>query len=175
MDDLLTRLFDHMEWANARVLEALRAQEHLDADALRLFAHTLGAEETWLARIDERAARQPVWPTLTLDECAAVAAENRAAFARLLSEIDAGGDAERIVRYRNSAGFEFTNTLLDILTHVAIHGSHHRGQIARQLRAGGIVPPYVDYIAFARRDQEGGTLDALNQRSAAARQEIGTT
>jgi uncharacterized damage-inducible protein DinB len=57
------------------------------------------------------------------------------------------------VSYRNSAGREFTNTVADIVTHVAMHGSHHRGQIALKLRASGQEPPYVDYIQFARRDQ----------------------
>ena len=157
MNELLMRLFEHMEWANARVLEALRAQP--DAEALRLFAHVLGAEETWISRMRQRTARQPVWPTLTLSECADLSDANRAELKELLAELG-DDDLDREVRYRNSAGFEFHDRLGDILTHVAMHGSYHRGQIAKQLRALGTTPPYTDYIAFTRRDQVGGTLDA---------------
>jgi uncharacterized damage-inducible protein DinB len=37
-----------------------------------------------------------------------------------------------------------------MLTHVAMHGSYHRGQIAAALRAGGDIPSPTDYIAFVR-------------------------
>jgi uncharacterized damage-inducible protein DinB len=37
-----------------------------------------------------------------------------------------------------------------MLTHVALHGVHHRGQIAASLRANGIDPPALDFIRFAR-------------------------
>ena len=41
----------------------------------------------------------------------------------------------------------------EIITHVTMHGGHHRGQIARVLRQAGREPPYTDYIQFSRRDQ----------------------
>jgi uncharacterized damage-inducible protein DinB len=41
----------------------------------------------------------------------------------------------------------------EIITHVTMHGGHHRGQIARALRQAGCEPPYTDYIQFSRRDQ----------------------
>jgi uncharacterized damage-inducible protein DinB len=55
------------------------------------------------------------------------------------------------VHYRNSAGNEFDNTVRDILTHVALHGQYHRGQIARAMRAAGREPVYTDYIGFIRK------------------------
>jgi len=65
------------------------------------------------------------------------------------------GDAtlQRSVSYRNSAGRDFRNTVEEIVTHVTMHGSYHRGQIARIIRASGGDPPYTDYIQFMRRDQ----------------------
>ena len=65
MIDALTRMFDHMEWANTLVLDALRAQAEPNADALRLFAHILGAEELWFSRIREQPARVAAWPSLS--------------------------------------------------------------------------------------------------------------
>jgi uncharacterized damage-inducible protein DinB len=57
---------------------------------------------------------------------------------------------EKPVTYRNSAGDQFTSTVEDILTHIALHGSYHRGQIAASARAGGDTHSPTDYIAFAR-------------------------
>ena len=34
-----------------------------------------------------------------------------------------------LVTYKNSKGTEFRNSKRDILTHVALHGQYHRGQI----------------------------------------------
>ena len=62
----------------------------------------------------------------------------------------AEADFAREVRYTNSAGDSFANSVGDILTHVAMHGVHHRGQIAASLRANGAEPPALDYIRFAR-------------------------
>ena len=59
----------------------------------------------------------------------------------------------RLVAYRNSAGRDFRSRVSDIVTHVAMHGSYHRGQIARQLRSVGREPPYTDFIQYTRRDQ----------------------
>ena len=54
------------------------------------------------------------------------------------------------ITYRNRAGDQFTSTLDAILTHVALHGSYHRGQIAALLRGADQTPNPTDYIAFRR-------------------------
>ena len=40
-------------------------------------------------------------------------------------------DLEKSILYRNTRNQEFTSRIVDILTHVVIHGAYHRGQIAR--------------------------------------------
>lgn len=52
--------------------------------------------------------------------------------------------------YTNSKGDEFKYSVGDILTHVALHGQYHRGQINSRLRAMGVEPVSVDYIIFAK-------------------------
>lgn len=165
--DTISRLFDHLEWGNALVFDALSSELRPDPESLRLLAHILAAEELWLARIHGRAPRFPVWPSLTLDECARLASNSRAAFLDLLGSLDADA-LQRVVRYTNSAGYTFENSVGDILVHVALHGHYHRGQIARQLRTMGLTPPYTDFIGFARREQEGGASDAGRVNRAAS-------
>ena len=80
-------MFAHLRWANESVLQALRSAEDVPPDALRLYAHVLGAEHVWLTRINGQAAEVEIWPTLSLDECAALAGENHSAYEHLLARL----------------------------------------------------------------------------------------
>jgi len=149
MKEHFTRLFQHLKWADARVLESLRSAQNPQKRGLELYSHILGSEHVWLSRIRETTKLVDVWPVLTLDECESIGRENVVAFTELLSRLTADLLEKRIT-YRNSAGDQFTSTIEDILTHIAMHGSYHRGQIAASLRAGGDSPSPTDYIAFVR-------------------------
>lgn len=154
MNTLALELLSHMRWADGLVGDALERDPDAEPKAVQLFAHIAAAEHLWYARIQGVPATVPVWPMLRVAEARELAAEH----AELLTEVVRTADEAalgRRVEYRNSAGREFQNTLMDIVTHVAMHGSHHRGQILATLRAAGREPPYVDYIQFRRRDQLG--------------------
>jgi uncharacterized damage-inducible protein DinB len=148
MSDLLEQLYNHNWWAHDQLIVELRRRE-ADPDTLRLLAHIVAAEHLWLSRIDMVEPRVAVWPSLTLDEIATLETGNRQRLRELLRRPD-DSRAQR-VHYRNSAGNEFDNTVHDILTHVALHGHYHRGQIARAMRAAGREPVYTDYIGFVRK------------------------
>ena len=148
MTDLLEKLYEHNWWAHDAMLAELRRAAP-DAETLRLLAHVVAAEHLWLARIDSVKPRVAVWPALTLDEIVALEAENRPRFRELLARPD--DTRLRRVQYRNSAGNDFENDVESILTHVAMHGHYHRGQIARAMRAAGREPVYSDYIGFVRK------------------------
>jgi uncharacterized damage-inducible protein DinB len=141
-------LLDHMEWADARVLESLR-QARVPPRALQLYAHILGAEHVWLTRLEQREPAMPVWPGLTLEQCEAIARENARGFRAYVDRLTSG-DLQRTVHYRNSAGLEFDSGIEEILLHVAMHGSYHRGQVALLVRDAGAEPAPSDYIAFVR-------------------------
>jgi uncharacterized damage-inducible protein DinB len=149
MTDHIRRLCDHLVWADARTLKALRTMHAAPLDAMRLYAHLLAAEHVWLSRIADREPDVPVWPALDLDECAALSARTHAEFA-LLAETLSSGELQRTVRYRNSKGDEFVNTVEDIFLHIALHGAYHRGQVARIVRGEGGAPQATDYIFFIR-------------------------
>ncbi|MEX2110457.1 MAG: DinB family protein [Gemmatimonadaceae bacterium] len=146
---MFARLFDHLCWADRKVLESLRSAQNPPAKALELYSHVLGSEHVWLSRIHGVAAELAVWPSLTLAQCEKIASDNCEAFTTIVKTLTPDSLAGEI-SYRNSAGAGFTSTLEDILTHVALHGSYHRGQIAVSLRAAGETPSPTDYIAFAR-------------------------
>ena len=149
MADHIDRLFAHLGWADAAVLKALEAAPAIAERWLELFGHVLGAEHTWLARLKGIAPHVAVWPVLSLAECRRLAEENEREFRAYVAAL-APADRTRSIRYTNSAGQEFTSTVEDILLHVCLHGSYHRGQIASAMRAGGSVPAPTDYIGFIR-------------------------
>ena len=145
----LRRLFDHLGWADDRVLQSIREAPAIPPKALELFAHILGAEHVWLARLRQAPSRLAVWPTLDLEQCAAVARENSEGYTALLDEVDPDRLSEE-VPYTNSAGASFRTPIEDILIHVALHGGYHRGQVAMLLRQNAAEPRPTDYIAFVR-------------------------
>ena len=146
----LRRMFEHLAWADARALASLRSQASVHPRALELLAHLAASEHVWLARIEGRTPLVPVWPTLDLDQCESLDRETHARFRALLGGLDAPGALGRVVTYRNSAGSEFASSVEDILLHVVLHGSYHRGQIALLVRDAGDAPQPTDYIAFVR-------------------------
>ena len=146
--DLIRRLWTHAEWADAELLAALRAPS-APSEALREYAHVLGAAEVWLARLEQRTPLTAVWPELDLAECATLAETLRAGYRTFLDRLGEG-DLERAVAYTNSAGRSFTTPIGDILMQVVLHGQYHRGKVNLLLRQGGLGPAPVDYIFFVR-------------------------
>lgn len=149
MQPVLQRLVEHMAWSDAQVLARLRGAPE-DTAALKWYAHVLAAERIWLLRLHGQDwTTQRVWPALSLDECAALAEQNSAQLQSYVGRLK-DDELQKEARYTNSAGDTYTNTVSDMLTHVALHGVHHRGQIAASLRSNGIDPPVLDFIRFAR-------------------------
>jgi uncharacterized damage-inducible protein DinB len=145
------RSFEHMAWADRKVLDLLSTSERARQvpGVLRLLSHLIAAERVWLMRLrGEDTAGQLIWPEWDLAQIVSVASENTVGFSEVMSTLS--DDADRVVEYRNSQGMAFRTRTADILTHVALHGSYHRGQIAAALRAGGIEPVNTDYITFVR-------------------------
>lgn len=157
VDGQLGKLLDHLQWADTRVLESLRAMPHPDQRALDVYAHVLGAEHVWLSRMLKRVPREKIWPDLDLERAAALAAENAAGLRALLHSCSAD-ELQRKIPYINSAGTTFESTIEDMLLQVALHGCYHRGQVALLVRGTGGEPSPTDYIAFVRGSPAAVTL-----------------
>ncbi|WP_462410839.1 DinB family protein [Neobacillus sp. Marseille-QA0830] len=146
----IRKMFEHMHWANLRILETLKTSGDGNHQAKQLLSHILLAEEVWLNRLKGLSCSpQAIWTELSLEECLRLAETNHKNFAELLSGLS-DANSEDIITYKNSTGKEFTTSLADILTHVALHGQYHRGQINRLLRQENLEPINVDYITYVR-------------------------
>lgn len=145
------RMWEHAVWADREILHAIaEGGSAVPDEAIREFAHTLGAAEVWLARLEGRSPRYPVWPDVDsadlLEEMVRQIHESWTPFLAGLQE----SDLSRVISYTNSAGRAFENVVDEILTHVSLHGQYHRGKVNLMLRGAGLMPAPVDYIAFVR-------------------------
>jgi uncharacterized damage-inducible protein DinB len=136
-------------WADQQTLSALVECPQAQAEAVPLLAHVLGAENVWLARLQNQEPAHSPWPQLSLADCNALADTNASGYAAYLESLDES-DFVTAVRYRNTKGDEFVSSKIDILTHVVIHGAYHRGQIAKVLGHHGVPAPNTDFITFTR-------------------------
>jgi uncharacterized damage-inducible protein DinB len=145
----LRRMRDHMAWADDELLDRIGAASVFPADAARELAHILGADETWLSRIEGRPAQVPLWPVLDINGLRELALQVQVGYARYLDTL-MEADLYRMVHYQNSAGISFETPVRDILHHVFMHAQYHRGKVNLLLRQAGLAPAPVDYIGFIR-------------------------
>jgi uncharacterized damage-inducible protein DinB len=147
--ETIQSMFKHLHWANQRILETLQIGEE-KKQANKLFSHILHAEHVWFTRLKGADSSQlPIWAEASLELCVEMVNRNHHNYAEFLSTLS-NTDLDQLVSYKNSKGTEFHHSIRDILTHVALHGQYHRGQINQLLRQADLEPINVDYITFRR-------------------------
>lgn len=147
MKNFLLRAFDYDAELNKEFCTTVLAHPPQEPRVHELLAHIYGAQETWLARIQNRESSVAIWPNIALDDLKQNFIANGLKWKEYLK---AQKDFDQFISYQNSKGQPFHTRLDDILFHVINHGTHHRGQIASFLRSENISPPVNDYISYIR-------------------------
>lgn len=143
------QLFDFNDWANRRVVAALRSTP--SAEALKYLSHILLTEREYYERLyGKDSTGFDFWRGLTLEECSETAQENAGLYEKLLKNFDDEGLGQ-ISHYYTGAGEPVKNTYREVLSHVLFHSMNHRGQILTILRKEDIQPPILDYIVYCRQ------------------------
>ncbi|AZS15452.1 damage-inducible protein DinB [Paenibacillus lutimineralis] len=146
----IRNMFKQLHWANERILEHLRTQAD-NKQVVRLFAHILHSEKAWFTRLSGKdSSHIPFWPDADLSDCSRLVDENNANFSAYLSVIETNGNLEDVIAYKSITGASYATSVRNILTHLALHGQYHRGQINTILRSAGGEPVNVDYITYIR-------------------------
>ena len=156
-DDLVS-LNLYNSWANARVLETLRALSEADYvkeqgggwPSLRAtFVHLAGATDAWAERFAGRdATRLATVEELTgLEDAARVllAAEEKH---RLLLPAFTPERLAEPFTWKNLKGEEKTAPFWAVVRHVVNHQTYHRGQIAAMVRRLGHTPKSTDMVVW---------------------------
>ena len=151
--DHLLQLFEYDDWANRRTLTALSDND--SERSRRIFAHLLITKQEYFERLDGKDSTGfDFWPDLTIDECRELTRSTHENYLQLL----AGADEsllDRKARYKTSEGTPYENSYRELLTHVLLHSSIHRGNIVLKMREEGLEPPKIDYIIYLREKTDG--------------------
>ena len=107
---------------------------------IRTFSHILNAQHLWNHRIEGSKSSLKVWDIHPISQIREI---NASLFEQSFRIIEVQ-DFERDVRYVNSQGESYTNSVQEILFHVVNHSTYHRGQVMLQLRS-------TDYIFYKRK------------------------
>ena len=144
----LRQIFDYNDWANRRIIVALK--EYKSEKSRQILAHLLITEAEYFERLyGKDSFGFDFWQDLSLEDCAELARETAERYEKLLRKFDDEG-LNISAQYRTSEGDWKENTFRELLTHVLRHSSIHRGNIMLKLREEGFAPPKIDYIIYLR-------------------------
>lgn len=144
----LRQLFDYNDWANRRIIVALK--ENGVEKARRILAHLLITEQEYFGRLyGKDSTGFDFWQDLSLEECGQLAKEMAERYEKLLRGFEEEG-LDLYTKYKTSEGVPQENNFRELLTHVVFHSSIHRGNIMIKLREEGFEPPKIDYIIYLR-------------------------
>jgi uncharacterized damage-inducible protein DinB len=157
----LETMFDYGYWANRKLFEVisqLTPEQFTQSVAgsygsvRNTMVHVLSAEWGWLDRCGgpQRGAALSAanFPTVAslLDRWQQVEAYVREFLKTLRDE-----DLSRVVEFTIGTGPKQAMSLGELMHHAAIHGVHHRGQVALLLRSLGHVPGNFDILLYYGR------------------------
>jgi uncharacterized damage-inducible protein DinB len=168
--DELDRLYNYHYWAMRQLLpvvakltpeEFSRSVAGSYGSVQETLVHTLSAEWGWLercggwARGEKLRSESYPTPASLIDQWSKVEAKMRE-FLRGLTD----KDLDEVVEFTMGRPWRLERGQL--LRHGAIHGVHHRGQVALLLRALGHVPGNFDYLFYAEA-VEGSSYQISNK------------
>jgi uncharacterized damage-inducible protein DinB len=159
----LRALYDYCYWANRKVLDVvaqLTPQQFTESVAgsygsvRNSMVHILSAEWGWLDRCGgaRRGAALVASDYSTasslIERWQEIESHVRAFLSKLNDE-----DLDRTVEFSFGNGPKHAMRLGDLMHHAAVHGIHHRGQVAILLRLLGHVPGNFDVLSYHTRNQ----------------------
>jgi len=84
----IQKMYEHLNWANQRILETLQNIEADNQQVINLFRHILNAEQVWVNRLRGKDSSQlPIWSEGDLAICAKLIKQNEENFKTFLTEI----------------------------------------------------------------------------------------
>ena len=171
-------LYDYDNWANRKLFQVISglAPQHFtqtvagsDGSIRNTMVHAVSAKWGWLSRCgggpERGSALKPAdYPAVEslMETCSKVEVYVCEFLSRLKDD-----DLDRSVEFVNSRGEKRSMPLGELMQHAAIHGVHHRGQLALLLRLVGHVPGNFDMLFyFADRRSRVGVVGRMASTAA---------
>lgn len=151
-------LYEYNAWANARVLDAASALDEEQftrdlgsshASVRDTLVHIMAAEHIWLTRWGGESPTSLLNPARfpTPEAVRAHWAGVEAALLKFAAEVTDDSLA-RVISYTNTRGEVWSYPLGDMMRHVVMHSSYHRGQVTTMLRQLGARAVLTDFLAY---------------------------
>lgn len=141
-------LFEYTFTFNDKVVDALLSTGNPPYKAVQLINHTINSQQIWNARIENIIIDRGVWDIRSFEELKAANESNYQKALFLIENLD----FDKRVRYTNTKGITFENSIRDMLFHAINHSTYHRGQIATDFKLSGLEPLVTDYIFYKREE-----------------------
>lgn len=146
MKEYFKQIFEHEHWANLKVLESIICASETPQRAIEIFSHTIAAQRIWLDRINGNVTEVKVWEVFDKEIMLELLEINYTDINKIIDT----QDFEQLIAYKTSIGQHFTSTINQILSHLALHASYHRGQVVLLLKGKVETLPATDYILYIR-------------------------
>jgi len=147
MKPFLKELFEYSHHFNQKLYHVFNDNPDKTTEkAIGIYNHMLNAHQIWNNRIDKKQEPFGVWEIRPIQNCQDIDNVNYEQTLFILEKFD----LNETIQYQNSQGQLFSNSIRDILFHVANHSTYHRGQIAMEFRQNGLEPLVTDYIFYKR-------------------------
>lgn len=149
-------LFEFHKWRQEKITTLLQEvdqtifSQQLDGSFGSLYIilnHLVWAEKVWLGRVDndELATMRSTDVAGLLDDWGTVTQK----WSQMVRQQDAEFFSKTI-RYFNTNGDAFENSLAEIIVHLVDHSTYHIGQMMNAVRGFGIEPVSTNYIHYLR-------------------------
>ncbi len=146
-------LFKYNDWANQKLLICLQKNKVSSEKILSLYYHLIISQDIWLNRIENISSDDiSLWETKSLLDLIDMSNKSADRWLSFLENYQMNS-LDEVIAYTNTKGVDYENKLVEILSHVTNHSTHHRAQISLLLRNDDIEPPATDYI-FYNRDKK---------------------
>ncbi|HVN48132.1 MAG TPA: DinB family protein [Bacteroidota bacterium] len=148
MKQYLIDFFKYNDWANHRILEAMKQVPEKD-ETVKLFSHLISAQNKWMNRVtNEQADSANEWfgTSLPMDQLKIKWDESVTRWIELLESKNEADLETAVVFARPSDGTTLSVKLFDMVLQINYHSINHRGQMLRLLREQGVKVPPTDYI-----------------------------
>jgi uncharacterized damage-inducible protein DinB len=150
MRDYFINLFNYDKYTNLLMTDMIIKAGNPEKP-VQLMAHVLGAQQVWLTRCNgEPAINSVIWPDWKSDVFEQTIIYNHNGYTSFLETLT-DADFDKMISYKDSKGNSHQNKLVDVLTQVTNHGTHHRAQIGTYLKGAGADLPFTDYIVYIRQ------------------------
>jgi uncharacterized damage-inducible protein DinB len=147
MRSLFNQLFDYNFYCNRKIIEQCVTLSEVPKRSSELFSHILNAHHIWNKRLLDEDWTYDVWQLHDVKDWEDIHYENQRTTFEIITNSE---DFTKRIDYKTTEGRIFANEFKDVLFHIINHSTHHRGQIAADLRSNKVVPDQLDYIFYKR-------------------------